>query len=185
MNTTRYSGSALERAAAAKLGELLESVPWLKGWAVERHPARQNDGFDLRVTVPIPSGRTIELLVQCKSDPRPSQFPYVVFGSPADRQPVKVFAAPYISPNMAQTCQDSGWSWFDLAGNCRLDVPGLLLLERQGNEPVHEPPRPRANLSTPESARVVRALLVPETVAPPGRSGKCSFIASRMSVSGW
>jgi hypothetical protein len=162
VNTTRYSGVALERAAAAKLGELLESVPWLKGWAVERHPALQDDCFDLRATVPIPSGRTIELLVQCKSDPRPSQFPYVVFGSQADRQPVKVLAAPYISPNMAQTCQDSGWSWFDLAGNCRLDVPGVLFLERKGNEPVHKPPRPSANLSTPESARVVRALLVPE-----------------------
>jgi hypothetical protein len=63
---------------------------------------------------------------------------------------------------MARTCEENGWSWFDLAGNCRLDVPGALLVERKGNEPVHQPLRPSANLSTVESARVIRALLVPE-----------------------
>ena len=29
-----------------------------------------------------------------------------------------------------------GWSWYDLAGNCRLEIPGVLLIERSDNEPV-------------------------------------------------
>jgi hypothetical protein len=61
---------------------------------------------------------------------------------------------------MARICEENGWGWFDLAGNCRLEIPGALLLERKGNPPVHQPPRPSANLSSAESARVIRALLV-------------------------
>jgi hypothetical protein len=75
---------------------------------------------------------------------------------------VAVFAAPFISPNMGKVCRDHNWSWFDLAGNCYLSVPGAFQLERSGQEPVHEPPRPSANLGTPEAGRVVRALLAPD-----------------------
>jgi len=64
---------------------------------------------------------------------------------------------------MASLCQTHGWSWYDLAGNCRLEIPGVLLIERSGNEPVKAQPRSGANLGTPEAARVVRALLVPES----------------------
>ncbi|MEI8040778.1 MAG: type IV toxin-antitoxin system AbiEi family antitoxin [Verrucomicrobiota bacterium] len=162
MNKVEYSGPALERAVAAKLRELLGSVSWLEGWAVERYPSQKDRRFDLRAMLPIGGRKLAELWVQCKADPRPSLFPYVSAASEADSQPVLVFAALYISPNMARTCEENGWSWFDLAGNCRLEIPGALLLERKGNEPVHEPPRPTANLSTVESARVIRALLVPE-----------------------
>lgn len=152
----------LRKALAAQLNELLGSVSWFKGWGVERFASRQEGGFDFRVTLPVPGRKSADFLVQCKADPRPSQFPYLNVTKRAEPSPVPVFAAPYISPNMAGICQQHGWGWFDLAGNCRLDVPGVLFLERKGNEPVHEPPRPTANLSTPESARVVRALLVPE-----------------------
>jgi hypothetical protein len=63
---------------------------------------------------------------------------------------------------MAALCQENDWSWFDLSGNCRVDIPGVLLIERSGNEPVRVRRRAGANLSTPEAARVVRALLAPE-----------------------
>jgi hypothetical protein len=66
---------------------------------------------------------------------------------------------------MAALCQEHGWSWYDLAGNCRLEIPGVLLIERSGKEPVQAPPRGGANLSTPESARVIRALLAPENAS--------------------
>ena len=55
-----------------------------------------------------------------------------------------------VSPRMAALCQENGWSWFDLAGNCRLDVPGVLLIERSGKEPVRpDNERASANLSSP------------------------------------
>ena len=151
----------LEKAAAERLRQLLGSVSWLKGWVVERDSLRRDEGFDLLVRLPVYDREPIQLLVQCKADPRPSRFPYISTNAPLE-QSVLVFAAPYISPNMARVCEEKGWSWFDLAGNCRLEVPGALLIERKGNEPIHEPPRPTANLSTAESARVLRALLVPE-----------------------
>jgi hypothetical protein len=61
-------------------------------------------------------------------------------------------------------CAERGWSWFDLAGNYRVDVPGFLHLQHTGNEPVHQRPRPTANLRSPEAGRVIRALLSPENV---------------------
>jgi len=63
---------------------------------------------------------------------------------------------------MAALCQQHGWNWFDLAGNCHLEIPGVLLIERSGNEQVKRQRRPGANLSTPEAGLVVRALLAPE-----------------------
>jgi len=66
---------------------------------------------------------------------------------------------------MAEICESHGWSWFDLAGNCKITIPTLLHIERRGNSPVHETPRPAANLSTPEAGRVIRALLAPENAA--------------------
>lgn len=73
-----------------------------------------------------------------------------------------MLALPFVSSRMADLCREYGWTWFDLAGNCLIDVPGALHLERTGNPPVHEPPKPRANLGTPEASRVVRTILALE-----------------------
>jgi len=75
---------------------------------------------------------------------------------------VPVLAMPFVSPRLADLCIQHGWSWYDLAGNCHLDVPGAIHIEQRDFEPVHRMPRPRANLGTPEAGRVVRALLAPE-----------------------
>jgi hypothetical protein len=134
---------------------------------VETNPADFDRAFDLLATGKLEHGPELQLWVDCHLDPRPSMFPYVNIrrefeNKSTKRICVQVFAAPFISPRMAEICESHGWSWFDLAGNHRLDVPGLLHLERTGNEPVHKRPRPTANLSTPEAGRVIRALLAPE-----------------------
>lgn len=167
MNTGIISDAALEKALTEKLRELLASMPELNGWKVERNPAAFERVFDIEARVPLPGGITVEFWVECKSDPRPSRFPYVNVSNyfePGGKKTVRVavFAAPYISPNMGEVCREHNWSWFDLAGNCHFSVPGVpFRLERSGHEPIHAVPRPTANLSTPESARVVRALLAP------------------------
>jgi hypothetical protein len=163
VNISRRAASmAVEERLAAKLRELLESIGWLGDWSLQRFPTVSDRGFDFLVKLPRPKGGKVELWVQCKSDPRPSQFPYAYVASEAKRPPVRVFAAPFVSPRLATACAEHGWSWFDLAGNCRIDVPGLLHLERCGQPPVHGRPRPTANLGTAAAGRVIRALLAPE-----------------------
>ena len=166
MNIRPLSAVALEKALADKLRELLGGIPWLAGVQVERNPAEFQRAFDLLAWFQAPKGPKIELWVDCRAEPRPSQFPYVAlereFAEEATKQiRVRVFAAPHISARLAEICESHGWSWFDLAGNCWISVPGVLHLEHTGNEPVHVPPRPAANLGTREAGRVVRSLLTP------------------------
>jgi len=166
MNTENLSGAALEKALESKLQQLLGGVNWLQGWQVE-HPGDPGDqGSDLLAILPLPSGGKAVLCVECKSELRPSvfrQFADRTF-SPAGHPKVvvPVLALPWVSPRIADLCAEHGWSWFDLAGNYRLDVPGLLRLQRRGEPPVHQSPKPTANLSTPEAGRVIRALLLPD-----------------------
>jgi hypothetical protein len=166
MNSKNLSGAALEKALAAKLEELLRGVDWLRGWQVERVDGLPDAGFDLLATVPLPGGGRAALCVECKGELRPSVFRMLadrVF-SPAGRPKVvvPVLALPWVSSRVAELCAEHGWSWFDLAGNHRLDVPGLLHLQHTGNEAVHKCQRPTANLSTPEAGRVICALLLPD-----------------------
>jgi hypothetical protein len=165
VNNGKLSGTALERALEQKLTELLESVP-LGKWQVSRNPADFDRSWDLVATRHHLGQPDLELWVDCRAEPRPSQFPYVNLHRKfqehrLSRVRASVFAAPYISPRMAEMCEEHGWSWFDLAGNCRFTIPEIFHLERKGNDPVHLRPRPSANLATPEAARVIRALLAP------------------------
>lgn len=166
MNTERLSEAALAKVLAAKLEELLRGVPWLRGWQVRRAGGAADAGYDLLVTLPLPTGGRAALCVECKREMRPSMFRMLAaktFSPPGrPRIVVPVLALPWTSPRVAELCAEHGWSWFDLAGNHRLDLPGLLRLQRTGNEPVHERPRPAANLSTSEAGRIIRALLLPE-----------------------
>lgn len=158
----------LESSLAAKLEEILGRVAWLSSVDVQINPADYDRAFDLLGGIGLPRGNRIELWVECKDMPKPSRFPYVSLenrfrkdGSKSVRVPT--LAAPYISPRMAEMCEKHGWSWFDLAGNCRITVPELLHIERTGNKPVHSRPKKGdANLSTPESARILRVLMAPE-----------------------
>jgi len=166
MNRPTESLPALEIALAEKLRALLSSIRWLSEVQVIGNPAEFQRAFDFCVRFHMPRGREIELWADCRAEPRPSQFPAVASERDFDqgatkRVRLRVLAAPHISPRMAEVCESHGWSWFDLAGNCRISVPGVLHLERTGNAPVHTPPRHNANLGTQEAGRVVRALLTP------------------------
>jgi hypothetical protein len=136
---------------------------------VERNPAPFDRAFDLLATLPLPNKVEAELWVECKAEPRPSRFPSVAVTNEfkperGRRARVPVLAAPYISPRMAEICWSHNWSWFDLAGNCRLSVPGAFYLEASGNEPLHGRPAPSANLSSAESARILRVILTPDNI---------------------
>ena len=166
MNINRLSGPALEQAFAEKLKQLLSAVEWLPNWRVEQLEGISEAGFDLLATLPLPGGGKAALCVECKRELRPSVFRMTAEKSFSPRGRAKVvvpvLALPSVSKRVAELCEEHGWSWFDLAGNHRLDVPGMLRLEHKGNEPVHEVPLATANLATVEVARIIRALLLPE-----------------------
>ena len=157
--------SALERDLAAVLSELLSSVPWLQGWRVEGHQTRA-PRWDLVASGPVPIGGNCVLCVECKGPNfQPSQFASLVGRAclaGKNGASEKVLAMPRVSPRMATLLRQHAWSWYDLAGNCRLEIPGVLLIERSGRESAKPALRTGANLGTPEASRVVRALLAPE-----------------------
>lgn len=164
VNNQPLSPAALQKALAEKLRELLAGIPWLPEVRIDLNHVDFNRIFDLSARFQAPNGPIIELWVDVKNDPRPAHFPYVNLEREFEEKKVKrvrvgVFAAPHISPRMAEICENHGWSWFDLAGNCRISVPDLLHLQLTGNPPVHRRPRSKATLKTKEAARVVRALL--------------------------
>ncbi len=173
------SPKGLERVFEAKFREIIsEAIPLSKVDVVsEAGPVR---GVDFVLRSKSPSGPTLEFFVECKSNPRPAQVPTapgnfrnseipafaITRDFDAHKKPKHVhswvFAAPFVSPRLGEVCWDRGWGWFDLAGNCRISIPGLLYIDRKGNEPVHRAARPDANLGTREAAQVIRALLKPD-----------------------
>jgi hypothetical protein len=163
VNAHTLSDAALAGAFASKFRELLERVAWLRRDQVRTGTNARDHGRALQTLLSLPSGDKVELCVECRRELRPGEFRrWVEQRQVTVRRKttvVRVLALPWVSPRIADLCEEHSWSWFDLAGNYRLDVPGLLRLERTGNKPVHTRPRPTANLSTPEAARVVRALL--------------------------
>ncbi|MBI4028146.1 MAG: hypothetical protein HY360_24390 [Verrucomicrobia bacterium] len=157
----------LEAALAEKLRTLLGEVEGITNCKIQR-AVSPNFPFDFVASVSLPGSQKARLYVDCKIEPRPSLFPVLV-AKPlpkrsGNKPQIRVLAAPFVSPRMADLCKQNGWSWFDLAGNCRLNIAGAIHIERTGFAPVHKPAPPRANLSTPHAARVIRVLLAPENM---------------------
>jgi len=163
MNETRFSGASLEQAILAKLEEILTSIGWLKDWRINREAG----AGDLILELPLPAGGRSSICIECKKDLRPSQFASLSAKPclPGNRRnaQLRVLAMPWISPRMAEMCREGGWGWLDLAGNCRLDIPGVFHIERKGNLSAHKRPGTRATFSSNEAARVIRLLLMPES----------------------
>ncbi len=170
VNVDWHSASALEKALGERVRQLLETIPWLQDIRLSSNPAPFERAFDLLASFRVPNGPEVELWIDCRAEPRPSHFPYVSVDREFDAGTTKcvrlrVFGAPHLSPRMRELCEKHGWSWFDLAGNCRINVPGVIYLERTGKTSVHRKAKPTANLGTPEAGRVIRALLAPENAA--------------------
>lgn len=147
-----------ERKLLGRLREILADLSW---------PAEFRGGardFDAVVELRSARGKAAKLFVECKTELRPSTFPSWAeprAASAAASGGTPVLGLPVVSPRMADLCRQAGWGWFDLAGNCRIDVAGVLHIARSGTPPVRPPRTPRANLGTAAAARVLRALLSP------------------------
>lgn len=166
MNASAMTPAALERALVERLEKLLAGLGGGEGLSVVRNPAEFAKAFDLLAKFKLEKGPEVEWWVDIRMSPRPAQFPYVAVEREFEEKSVKrvrarVFAAPHVSPRLAELCESKGWSWFDLSGNCHLRIPGLIHIHHTGNAPVHVTRKPKANLGSREAARVVRTLLSP------------------------
>jgi hypothetical protein len=159
VNKGTLAGKNLEHALQRQLTEILADVPWLRPKTL---PVADR-GQDMVVRLEPRGGSHADLEVHVKAEVRPGIFRSWAgqHRTTASRRSVPVLATPFVSPRLADLCKDAGWGWYDLAGNCHLDVPQLLHIERRGNPPVHRRPRDAANLSTAAATRVMRALLSP------------------------
>lgn len=159
------TNSGLELALTSKLKELLGSIQWLRNWEVKPVGGRSDMGYDIEAILPLPAGNVV-LVVECKRELRPSTFHAFAQQKVSLlrrlKSAVPVLAMPFVSPRIADLCVQHGWSWYDLAGNFHIDVPNAIFLDSHGNELPYPRSRPAANLSTPETGRVIRALLAPE-----------------------
>lgn len=166
MNMQSRSVVGIEKSLAGALRGILDQVDWLRGWRIQEADRATDADFDMHVTLPLPHGAEAGLRVAVKKELRPSEFRHFADRfSPShskSKMTVRVLGLPSVSARMAELCAEHGWSWFDLAGNCHLDVPGLFRIHRTGLPSLHRHPRPRANLGTPEAGRVIRALLHPD-----------------------
>jgi hypothetical protein len=162
VNIESLRGEVLRRVFRTVLLRILHDAAWPSEWSAE---AASSD-WDFTVSRSGRGAEKVRFCVKCKTAAfRPSQFPSV--GDPScpggkGIASVRVLAVPQVSARMADLLRQHRWSWYDLDGNCRLEVPGVLLVERSGRKSARPALRSVASLSTPEAARVVRALLAPE-----------------------
>lgn len=146
------------------LRELLEAIPWLtvktphKGRGDLGTPRESARGFSVKLET---DKRSLSLAVETRRRCEPRVFRELARRRSSSGNQVNVLGVIHATPRLAQVCQEEGWSWFDGAGNCRLDVPGVLFIERTGKRPAPEfrLQSREPNLRSPEAARVVRALL--------------------------
>lgn len=168
MNASR---SALVRMLLGRLRETLGDL----GWQFELEARTGSDGpgeFDALLRLRPRAGKPALLLVACKRDMRPAAFQQVAqrLRTVVDRQrATPLLGLPSVSPRLAALCREAGWGWFDLAGNCRIEVAGVVHVERSGLPPVRPTGRRGATLASTAAARVLRVLLSP---AHAGRAWK-------------
>jgi hypothetical protein len=162
VNIENLRGEVLRRVFRTVLLRILHDAAWPSEWSAEA----ATSGWDFTVSRSGRGGEKVRFCIKCKTAAfRPSQFASV--GDPScpggkGIASARVLAVPQVSTRMAELLRQHKWSWYDLDGNCRLEVPGVLLIERSGRKSARAVPRSGANLGTPETARVVRALLAPE-----------------------
>ena len=161
------SVSEVEQQLAAQIQSLFSHVPWLPELTVE---ASDGDSrYDFLATMPSKNdAKSFRLVVECKMNPRPSDFikmhqKMAEYLRENQSNAIPVLGAPFISPRIEQKCREHGWSWYDLAGNCFLNIPDRFILERSGRKPVVYPrsAKTQVNLGTREASRVIRVLLSP------------------------
>jgi hypothetical protein len=90
---------------------------------------------------------------------------------------IRVFIAPYISPETAEICRFQNVNYLDLAGNCHFAFDSVYIhVEGKPNPAAHS--RPLRSLYQPKAERVLRVLL-----AQPSKLWRLQALADEAGVS--
>ncbi len=151
----------MELKAQATLRDLVATIP---GARIEIAPLPSEGEWDFEAFVTLNSGRQ-RLLCEAKSRAWPNELHAIAHRlqqgvrQHLPERSIPVFIAPYLSPQAIQSCAELGLSWADLAGNCELKIDGAFI-KVMGNENPYKKGRGTASLYSPQSSRIVHALLL-------------------------
>ena len=165
VNMSSSRGPALERSILESARQVFTNIDWLHAESTTALvPTSSDHRADAIFQIGTAAKSRARLYVHAKSDMRPGAFASWArqrVAPPSKEPAISILATPFVSPRLADLCRQEGWGWVDLAGNCRVDLPGLLHIERTGIPSIHRQPARGANLGTAAAARVLRVLLSP------------------------
>jgi len=154
---------SLEEKAEKALRSCLQIVPFLKIEKIAREVkvGPGEDKIDLVATVRFGQSRR-KIFVEVKNigQPRVARFAISQLKRYCDRSQDSycVFSAPYISEQAAEICINEGIGFYDFAGNCRLNIDGIFIIQKGNPNPFSEK-RDLRSLYSPKAERVLRVLL--------------------------
>lgn len=149
-----------EQEAARRLADMLRGVPFLSSIRTESLGGL-HDEIDFAVSVRSKSG-TRRLLCEVKQNGQPRIVREAcrrlrgLIASGKKGYPVLI--APYLSPEAASICAESGVGYLDFAGNCRLVFDQVFILREDYPNPSVQK-RELRSLYSSKAERVVRVLL--------------------------
>jgi hypothetical protein len=148
-----------EMAILQALRDYLNEIPFLQ--LINDSIAKNGTGPDLRADVRVQNS-SYTIMAEYKSSGQPRLAREAAFrikdwlakglGS------YGVFAAPYISPEAAEVCKETGIGYLDLAGNCLLTF-GTVYIHREGKPNSSLERRELRSLYSPKAERILRVLL--------------------------
>jgi hypothetical protein len=157
----KVSGKNIRADVENALRACLQRVPFLEIESIERDFRSADARIDLVATVRIAEQRQrLALEVKNSGQPRIARSAAYQLARVREQDPALygVFAAPYISPQTAEICNQEKIGYLDLAGNCRL-IFGQVYIEQIGMPNPYTEKRDLRTLYSPKAARVLRVLL--------------------------
>ena len=170
-----------EESAEDMLTEVLSEVPFIRIMHIDKSLRLPGGEADLLVDLQV-KGEPRLLVCEVKSSGQPRYARSAIhqlqsFVHQFNRQPVTpVFIAPFISEQSRLICRESGVSYLDLLGNCRMVWDGVFIDRAVPSPPARK--RELKSLFTPKGAQVLRVML-----EDPARQWRVADLADRAGVS--
>jgi len=157
----QYLEKNLESAAKVRLNSVLSVIPFVELRGSKTKVGIGENMFDLVIDAVV-SGRPMKLVAEIKTQAEPRFARMAALELKNRVQTVEngfgILIAPYISSAAIQVCREVGVGCMDLSGNVFLSF-GNVFIEKSGMPNAFLEARPLKSLFSPQTSRVLRALL--------------------------